>query len=53
MGTLSGQTIQNTYDGLLKLEDSTNPITSSPQFIQDGLGNNTNMKIGTNLSTSS
>jgi hypothetical protein len=53
MGTLSGQTIQNTYDGLLKLEDSTNPITSSPQFIQDGLGNNTNMKIGTNIFSSS
>jgi len=53
MGTLSGQTIQNTYDGLLKLEDSTNAITSSPQFIQDGLGNNTNMKIGTNIFSSS
>jgi hypothetical protein len=53
MGTLSGQTIQDTYDGLLKLEDSTNAITSSPQFIQDGLGNNTNMKIGTNIFSSS
>jgi len=48
MATLSGQTIENTYDGLLKLEDSTNPISSSLQNIQDGLGNNTGFRIAQN-----
>jgi hypothetical protein len=47
MATLSGQTIQNTYDGLLKLEDSTNGITSSLQNVEDGLGNDTGLKIST------
>jgi hypothetical protein len=47
MATLSGQSIQNTYDGLLKLADSTTGITSTYQQIQDGLGNNTNTKIST------
>jgi hypothetical protein len=48
MGTLSGQTIQDTYDGLLKLEDSTNQITSTLQNLQDGLGNNTGIRIAQN-----
>jgi hypothetical protein len=48
MGTLSGQTIQDTYDGLLKLEDSTNQITSTLQNLQDGLGNNTGIRIAEN-----
>jgi hypothetical protein len=47
MSTLTGQAIKDTYDGLLKLADSTNPITSTPQQIQDGLGNNTNTRIST------
>ena len=47
MATLSGQSIQNTYDGLLKLADSTTGITSTYQQIQDGLGNNTNTRIST------
>jgi hypothetical protein len=47
MGTLTGQQINNTYDGLLKLEDSTTGITSTYQQIQDGLGNNTNTRIST------
>ena len=47
MGTLSGQSISDTYDGLLKLEDSTTGITSTYQQIQDGLGNDTNTKIST------
>jgi hypothetical protein len=47
MSNLTGQQIQNTYDGLLNLEDSTNGITSSYQQIQDGLGNNTNTRIST------
>lgn len=47
MSTLTGQAIKDTYDGLLKLDDSTNGITSSYQQIQDGLGNNTNTRIST------
>lgn len=46
MSTLSGQTIQNTYDGLLKLEDSTVGINSGEQYVTDGLGNNTGLRIG-------
>jgi hypothetical protein len=49
MSNLTGQQIQNTYEGLLNLQDSTNGITSNLQAIQDGLGNNTGMRIGTNL----
>lgn len=47
MGTLTGQQINNTYDGLLKLADSTTGITQSLQNIQDGLGNDTPLKIKT------
>ena len=49
MPTLSGQTIQSTYQGLIKLADSTSGITSTPQQIQDGLGNDTGTRIATNL----
>jgi hypothetical protein len=49
MATLSGQTIQSTYKGLLKLADSTTGITDSYQSIEDGLGNNTGMKIKNNF----
>jgi hypothetical protein len=45
MSTLSGQSISNTYDGLLKLSDSTTGITSTTQAIEDGLGNNTGALI--------
>lgn len=51
MSTLSGQSISNTYDGLLKLSDSTTGITSTLQAIEDGLGNNTGARIATNLFT--
>jgi hypothetical protein len=47
MGTLTGQQINNTYDGLLKLADSTTGITSTYQQVQDGLGNDTNTRIST------
>lgn len=40
MATLSGQTIANTYQGLLKLDDSSQGVTSTLQPLQDGLGNN-------------
>jgi len=48
MSNLTGQQIRNTYDGLLNLEDSTTGITSTLQAIQDGLGNNTGLRIKTN-----
>jgi hypothetical protein len=51
MATLTGQQINNTYDGLLKLADSTTGITTSLQAIEDGLGNDTGSKIATNLFT--
>lgn len=47
-GTLTGQAIKDTYQGLLKLADSTTGITQNLQAIQDGLGNNTGMRIATN-----
>lgn len=49
MSTLTGQAIKDTYEGLLKLDDSTNGITTTPQAIQDGLGNNTGSRIATNF----
>jgi hypothetical protein len=45
MSSLTGQQIQNSYQGLLKLDDSTTGITSTYQEITDGLGNSTNSKI--------
>jgi hypothetical protein len=45
MATLSGNTIQSTYQGLLKLNNSTSGITSSFQDITDGLGNPTGMQL--------
>jgi hypothetical protein len=47
MSTLTGQQINQTYDGLLNLQDSTTGITSTYQQIQDGLGNDTNTRIST------
>lgn len=49
MSTLTGQQIQNSYQGLLKLADSTTGITENLQAIQDGLGNNTGLRIATDL----
>lgn len=48
MASLSGNSISNTYEGLLKLEDSTSGITTNLQNITDGLGNPTGLKIGEN-----
>lgn len=47
MSSLTSQQINNSYQGLLKLADSTTGITSSLQSIQDGLGNDTGLVIGT------
>lgn len=51
MGTLSGQTIQSTYEGLLKLSNSQNPVTNILQSVEDGFGNETGMKISSNYFT--
>lgn len=48
MANLSGQTIQSTYPGILNLNTATTGITSTPQAITDGYGNDTGIKIATN-----
>jgi hypothetical protein len=47
MSSLTGQQIKDSYQGLLKLTDSSTGITNSFQAIQDGLGNDTGSKIST------
>lgn len=47
MSSLFNTQIKDTYQGLLKLEDSTTGITSSLQAVQDGLGNDTGLRIAT------
>jgi hypothetical protein len=47
MSNLTGQQINQTYPGLLNLETSTTGITENLQAIQDGLGNNTGLRIAT------
>lgn len=47
MSALTGNQIKDTYQGLLKLADSTTGITSSFQAVQDGLGNDTGLRIAT------
>lgn len=49
MGTLTGQQINQSYQGLLKLADSSAGISSNLQSIQDGLGNDTGLRIATNM----
>lgn len=47
MSTLTGSQINQSYQGLIKLADSTTGITSTFQSVQDGLGNDTGLKIST------
>ena len=47
MSNLTGQQINQTYPGLLNLQNATSGITSNFQEIQDGLGNDTNSRIST------
>jgi hypothetical protein len=47
MSNLTGQQINQSFQGLLKLADSSTGITTSLQAVQDGLGNDTGLKIGT------
>lgn len=46
MATLTGERIKDTYDGLLKLEDS-QAITSSSKVVTDGLGNTSALSVST------
>lgn len=48
MSTLTGAQIKDTYQGLLKLANSTTGITQSLQNVEDGLGNPTGLRISTN-----
>jgi hypothetical protein len=45
MGQLTNQYVSQSYQGLLKLEDSSNGVTATLQNVQDGLGNNLPIKI--------
>lgn len=45
MSSLTSQQINDSYQGLLKLADSTTGITSTLQSIQDGLGNDLPLKV--------
>lgn len=48
MSTLTGNQIKDTYQGLLKLADSSTGITQNLQAIQDGLGNDTGLRMSQN-----
>ena len=48
MSSLTSSQINQSYQGLLKLADSTTGITSSLQSVQDGLGNDTGLNIAEN-----
>lgn len=52
MANLTGQAIKDTYYGLLNLNVATTGITSTPQSITDGLGNDTGLDIATNYLSS-
>jgi hypothetical protein len=45
MSTLSGSQINQSYQGLIKLADSTTGVTTSLQTLQDGLGNDLPMGV--------
>lgn len=46
MSSLTGSQINQSYQGLIKLADSTTGITSGVQTITDGEGNSTGIRIG-------
>jgi hypothetical protein len=48
MSTLFGNNISQTYQGLIKLTDSTTGVTSVTQSLQDGLGNNIPIQVSNN-----
>ena len=48
MSSLFGNNISQTYQGLIKLADSTTGVTSTTQSLQDGLGNNIPIQVSNN-----
>jgi hypothetical protein len=53
MSSLTSQQINNSYQGLIKLEDSTSGVTSNLQILQDGVGNDIPVKVSATRITSS
>ncbi|CAB4184457.1 hypothetical protein UFOVP1114_9 [uncultured Caudovirales phage] len=49
MSTLYGNNISQTYQGLIKLANSTTGVTATTQSLQDGLGNNIPIQVSTNV----
>ena len=47
MGQLTNQYVSQSYQGLLKLQDSTTGVTSTLQYVQDGVGNNIPIQVST------
>jgi hypothetical protein len=47
MGNLTNQYVSQSFQGLLKLDNSTTGVTSTLQYVQDGLGNNIPMQVST------
>ena len=47
MGNLTNKYIKDTYDGLIKLQDSTQGVQPTTQPLQDGLGNNIPAEVST------
>lgn len=47
MSTLFGNNISQTYQGLIKLANSTTGVTATTQSLQDGLGNNIPIQVST------
>ena len=47
MGQLTNLYVSESYQGLIKLANSTTGVTSTLQYTQDGLGNNLPLQIST------
>ncbi len=47
MGQLTNQYVSQSFQGLLKLEDSTTGVTGTLQYVQDGVGNNLPIQVST------
>jgi len=47
MGQLTNQYVSQSYQGLLKLDDSTTGVTGTLQYVQDGVGNNLPIQVST------
>ena len=47
MGNLTNQYVSQSFQGLLKLDNSATGVTATLQYVQDGLGNNIPMQVST------